>query len=313
MAAATSTSTSATNAATSGRVLRRRTLIGLVVSLALAAGKLVAGLLGHSSALVADAVESAADACGSLIVWQALRVAAKPPDANHPYGYGKAEHVAALVVGLLLILAAGLIVIEAARMLFITHEAPKAWTLWVLLGVILTKETLFRWLLGAADRHRSDSVRADAWHHRADAITSAAALLGVTIAIWGPRWFAMPKLVYADEVAALFASGIIVLTALSVLRPALRHLLDAAPHDTLDQVRRIAQAVPGVRLVEKVTGRQAGPGCLVDMHLHVDPAMSVHDAHALAGRVKAEIRAGLPEVSHVLIHIEPAEDDSNKE
>lgn len=287
--------------------LQNQTLFALVVSLVLAGGKLVAGVLGHSSALIADAVESIADAIGSLIVWQGLRVASRPPDENHPYGYGKAEALAALLVGSLLLVAAVLIVVEAFGQLFTPHNAPETWTLAVLLGVIVVKEVLFRFLLASAVEHRSDAVRADAWHHRSDAITSAAAFVGVSVAIWGPRWTGMQTLVYADEVAALFASGIIVITAVRLIRAPIRELLDAAPHDLIGEVRSAAGSIEGVCLVEKVTARKSGRGYHVDMHLHVSPTMTVDAAHALSGKVKAHVRSTVGGIEQVLIHIEPAE------
>lgn len=290
--------------------LVRNTLIALVASVALAIGKLVAGVLGHSTALIADAVESLADAVGSLIVWQALRVSARPPDEDHPYGYGKAEAVAALLVGVLLVIAAVLIVVESFQQLFTPHRAPEAWTLLVLVSVVVVKEVLFRLLVRGAREHASDAAHADAWHQRSDAITSAAALIGVSVAIWGPARTGVAQLVYADEVAALLASGVILLTAWRLARPALRELLDAAPHDLLARVRREAQGVPGVVIVEKLSARKSGAGFLVDMHLHVDGAMSVDEAHRLSGRVKARVRESLPVVRNVLIHIEPAESAS---
>jgi cation diffusion facilitator family transporter len=289
------------------RTLERNTLVGLVASIGLAVVKGVAGLLGHSSALVADAVESLADAIGSIVVWQGLRVARREPDSEHPYGYGKAEALAALSVGVLLIAAAVVIVAKATSEMVVAHSAPASWTLAVLVAVIVVKEGLFRFLLGGAELHDSDAARADAWHHRSDAITSAAAVVGVAIAIWGPAWTGVPKLVLADEVAALVASGIILVTAWRLVRPSLRELLDGSVHERIDEVRAVASSIDGVRLVEKLYVRKSGAAYHVDLHLHVDPSMSVHDAHALAGKVKAAIRARVPGVRHVLIHVEPAE------
>lgn len=289
--------------------LQRNTLLGLAASLLLAAGKLVAGIIGHSTALIADAVESFADTIGSIVVFQALRVADRPPDPRHPYGYGKAEALATLAVGLLLLLAAALICIESIDQILTPHAAPATWTLLVLVGVIAIKEALFRLVLRGAEHARSDAARADAWHHRADAITSAAAFVGVSLAIWGPPLLNMPRLVLADEVAAILASGIIVLTAIGLIRPALAELLDAHSHELAHGIAAIAAAVPDVRLVEKLHVRKSGRGHLVDMHLHVAPDMSVQDAHSLGGRVKATIRSAHPDVHNVLIHIEPAAPD----
>ena len=288
--------------------LQRNTIVGLIASVVLAVAKLSAGLLGHSSALVADAVESLADTLGSILVWQALRVASKPPDSSHPYGYGKAEAVAALAVGGLLVAAAILIVGEAFHEIMIPHVPPEPWTLIVLVAVIAIKELLFRFVIKGADEFQSDAARADAWHHRSDAITSAAALIGVSVAIWGPGLVKLPQLVLADEVAAILASGIILITAVRMIRPALFELLDAASHDMADRVTQVAMSVAGVRHVEKVFVRKSGSGFHVDMHLQVDPELTVQVGHAIAGKVKATIKSEVAAVSGVLIHIEPAQD-----
>ncbi len=287
--------------------LEFNTVIGLLASVLLAAGKLVAGIVGHSSALVADAVESFADTVGSVVVLQGLRVASRPPDNDHPYGYGKAEALAALAVGAMLLVAAGVIVLKAVEEMTTPHAAPAPWTLLVLVIVIAVKEMLFRVVLKNAEEFASDAARADAWHHRSDAVTSAAAFIGVAVAIWGPRWLGMPRLVLADEVAAMIASVVIVITGVRLMRPSMRELLDRSSQELSDQVRRAARTVEGVVLVEKVHTRKSGRGYCVDMHLHVDPEMSVRDAHSLAGRVKGHVRAAIPSVAHVLIHVEPGE------
>ncbi len=287
--------------------LQQNTIVGFVASILLAAIKLSAGIFGQSSALVADAVESLADTLGSVLVWQALRVAAKPPDESHPYGYGKAEAVAALAVGGLLVIAALFIVVKAFREIVVPHEAPAAWTLAVLVIVVVVKEFLFRFVMQGADEFDSDAARADAWHHRSDAITSAAAFIGVSIAVWGPRWIGVQALVLADEAAAILASGIILITASRLIRPALFELLDAAAHDMVPKVAVIARRVEGVREVEKVFVRKSGSGYHVDMHLHVDPELTIRVAHALAGKVKATLMQELPNLVGVLIHIEPGE------
>lgn len=287
--------------------LQRNTAIGLVASVALAIGKLAAGLAGNSSALVADAVESIADSVGSLVVWWGVAVGERSPDAAHPYGYGRAETVAAMTVGGLLVVAAVLIVVRAFHEIVTPHAPPAAWTLGVLAVVVIVKEGLFRLVLRGAEASASDAARADAWHHRSDAITSAAAFVGITVAVWGTNLFDAPALVLADEVAALLASGIILLTATRLIGPALRELLDADAPLLAASVRDAAGRVEGVRLVEKVYARKSGRGYLVDMHLHVPPELSVREGHALAGRVKAAILRDLPAVRHVLIHVEPDE------
>lgn len=287
--------------------LQRNTVVGFFASIGLSLTKLVAGVWGQSSALIADAVESLADTVGSILVWQALRVASQPPDQKHPYGYGKAEALASLGVGVLLVVAAIFIVVKSVHEILIPHEAPAAWTLLVLVGVVFIKEVLFRVVMQGADQFDSDAARADAWHHRSDAITSIAALIGVSVAIWGPRWFGIPGLVFADEVAAILASGVILMSAWMLIRPALDELLDAVAHEMVDRVRSVAGGVDGVREVEKVFVRKSGSGYHVDMHLHVDPEVSVRVAHALAGKVKAILKSEIPRLTGVLIHVEPQE------
>jgi cation diffusion facilitator family transporter len=288
--------------------LQRNTLTGLVASLGLALVKLVAGWAGQSTALMADAMESLADTVGSLFVWKALVVASRQPDDTHPYGYGKAEAMAAFLVGGLLVVAALGIVVRAFHEVVVPHDPPAKWTLLVLIAVIGVKEVLFRIVHRGALANASDAARADAWHHRSDAITSLAAFAGVTIAIWGTQWTGIRGLVIADEIAAILASGIILMTARSLMQPAVHELLDAASPELAADVHRIAGAVAGVRLVEKVLLRKSGSGFLLDMHLQVDPGMSIREAHALAGKVKFELRAQLPRLLGALIHVEPWEE-----
>lgn len=287
--------------------LEQNTLLGFVASILLAAIKLAAGIFGHSTALLADAVESLADTLGSLMVWHALRVAARPADPRYPYGYGKAEALASLGIGAMLVLAAGYIVYESFHQIAIPHQPPQAWTLLVLVIIIVVKEGLFRFVNRGAQQFDSDAARADAWHHRSDAITSLAALIGVSVAIYGPKLFGWPGLVIADEVAAILASGVILLTARSLAVPALRELLDAATPAMAQQISDIVSQVEGVQCVEQVLVRKSGTGYLADMHMHVDGGLSVQVAHDLTGKVKALLRERIPSLVTILIHVEPGQ------
>jgi cation diffusion facilitator family transporter len=276
---------------------------GLVVNGLLALVKLVAGLVGHSHALVADATESLADLFSGVIVWSGVRIAAREADEDHPFGHGKAEALATAGVGLLLIGAAVGIAIKAALEIVTPHQAPAPFTLGVLVGVIVVKEVLFRRVLRGAAEIGSSAVAADAWHHRSDAITSLFAFVGITVALLGgPGWQA------ADEVAALLASGIIFFGGVRILLPAVHELMDRIPaRDVVRAAREAAAEVPGVHQVEKLRLRKAGPGFLVDLHVQADPAMTLHDAHVLSGMVKGAIRRRLPAVADVLVHMEPFE------
>lgn len=276
---------------------------GLLVNFLLALTKLVAGLLGNSYALVADAVESMADLFSGIVVWRGVSLAQRAEDESYPFGYGKAEAVASAVVGLMLIAAALGIAVEAVREIRTPHHSPAPFTLAVLVGVVVVKEGLFRFVLRGATEIGSGAVAADAWHHRSDAITSAAAFLGISAAlIGGPGWES------ADDVAALVASGIIVFNGIRILRPAVDELMDRAPEaGLLDAVERAARAVPGVLATEKLRGRKHGPRYFIDLHVQADPGLSLHDAHVLSGMVKSAIRRDLPAVANVLVHMEPFE------
>jgi len=279
----------------------RATFLGLAVNLLLAAGKLTAGLLGHSQALVADAVESLADIFSSVVVWRGLVVAAEPADADHPYGHGKAEPIAAAIVATMLLLAAVGIAVQAVREILQPRQGPAPFTLLVLVGVVILKEALFRFVLREANSVKSTAVSADAWHHRSDVITSLAAVMGISVALIGGTGFGA-----ADDIAAIVAAGIIAWNGWRLLRPALDELMDTAPARTLgEQIRAIAAAVPGIDCVEKCVARKMGYHYFVDMHVEVDPAMTVERAHGIGHVVKDRIRAALPDVHDVLVHIEP--------
>lgn len=280
----------------------RASVVGLGVNGGLAVVKLVVGIAGDSYALVADAIESLGDIFSSLIVWSGLSIAAKPADADHPYGHGKAEPLAALCVALMLVAAAVTIAIQAVHEIRTPHHAPATYTLVVLLGVVAIKEGLFRYARGAGERIGSTAVSADAWHHRSDALTSAAAAIGITVALIGG-----PGYEPADDWAALAACGMIAFNAARFIRTAVGELMDARPNLALvEGIPVTALAVPGAKGVEKVLVRKMGPDVYVDLHLEVDPMLSVRDAHEIAHRVKDAIRAAWPQVADVLIHVEPA-------
>lgn len=277
--------------------------LGVLVNLMLAIFKGLAGILGNSYALIADAVESVADIAGGLVVWGGLSVASRDADHDHPYGHGKAEPLATAVVGLMLLGAALGIMIEAVRELLTPHAAPAPFTLAVLVGVVVVKETLFRRVLRAAAVDVSGTVHADAWHHRSDAITSGAAFLGISAALLGgPGWE------WCDEAAALVASVVILANGARILRPAVHELMDGAPDaQFLEAVSRAALATPGVRQIEKLRARRVGTQFDVDLHVQGDPALTLHEAHILSGIVKGRIRSSVPAVCHVLVHMEPYE------
>ena len=277
--------------------------LGMLVNAFLAIIKLVAGIVGNTYALVADAVESTADIFASLVVWGGLRVATRDPDEDYPFGYGKAESVAAAVVSMMLLAAALGIGFEAVREIRTPHKTPAPWTLLVLVAVLFVKFVLFRRTLSIGEAAGSTAGKADAWHHLSDAITSAAAFIGISIALWGgPGWEE------ADDWAALFAAVVIFYNGLLLLRPAVNDLMDRKPGgEIISSVRAAAEGVPSVKAVEKLSARKAGLVYYVDIHVQADPSMSLHDSHELSGAVKSAIRRRVPTVAGVLVHMEPFE------
>jgi len=281
---------------------------GLIVNALLAAAKLAAGIFGNTYALVADAVESTADIFSSLIVWGGLRVAARAPDEDYPYGYGKAEALAAVVVSLMLLGAAVGISIEAVREIRTPHHTPAPWTLAVLVAVMLIKWTLSRRVHAVGAEIGSTAVKADAWHHMSDAITSAAAFVGIGIAVLGSRLRGGSGWESADDWAALVASLVIASNGVVMLRPALRDLMDRTPGaDVLEPVRRAAEGVPGVLATEQLAVRKSGMSYQASIHVQADPRLPLVEAHVLGGMVKSAIRAAVPRMQSVLVHLEPFE------
>jgi len=277
--------------------------LGLLANAILALVKLVAGVLGNSYALIADAVESIADLFSSLIVWGGLRVAARDADDRYPFGYGKAEAISAMVVGLMLLAAAFGIAIQAVREILTPNRAPAPFTLVVLVVVVAVKAALFRVVNRSARASGSPAVAADAWHHRADAISSAAAFIGISIAVLaGPGWET------ADAWAALFGSALILLNGLGIVRPSVQELMDRSPsEEMLRSVEAAAHAVEGVLATEKLKARKSGTRFLLEVHVQAEPSLSLHEAHVLSGKVKRAIRSAVPSVQDVLVHMEPFE------
>ncbi|KXK37227.1 MAG: Ferrous-iron efflux pump FieF [Candidatus Hinthialibacteria bacterium OLB16] len=287
----------------STQVCLQTTLLGILLNACLAAAKGIAGVIGHSYALIADAIESTSDIASSLIVYGGLKIASIPPDEDHPYGHGKAEPLAAMLVAFALLTAALAIIIQSIREIQTPHHAPAPFTLYILIGVVIVKESLYRYVINVGDKTQSTAVITDAWHHRSDAITSAATGVGIAIAlICGPGYEA------ADDWAALLASGIIILNAIRLFRPALAEVMDAAPGNGMEQqVRDAALAVRGVTGLDVCNVRKMGLHYYVDLHVLVDGDLPVRDGHEIAHRVKDAIRKAQPRIHDILIHIEPTE------
>jgi cation diffusion facilitator family transporter len=281
----------------------RSAQLGVVINATLAAVKLVAGIVGNSYALVADAVESTSDIFSSLVVLGGLRVATRGPTDEFPFGFGRAETLAAVVVSLMLVGTSIGISVEAIREIRTPHHAPAGWTLVVLCTVIVVKWWISRRVHAAGRDAGSRAVQADAWHHLSDALTSLAACIGISLALWmGPGWEA------ADDWAALVAAGVILINGILMLRSSAFDLLDrSAEPKLMSQVRQVASGVPGVLAVEKLVVRRAGIQSFVDIHVQAEGEMPLRLAHDLGGAVKWAILKGVPSVGGVLVHMEPYE------
>ena len=276
--------------------------ISFMANISLAGVKILVGAVGSSYALIADGIESLADCVSSLIVWNGLRVAAKAPDEDHPYGHGKAEAVAALLAGAGLVVSAIIIVWHAVGELLSPHRTPALFTVPALLAIILVKELLFRYTSRGAARHDSSALRAEAWHHRSDSLTSLGVLAGISVAV-----FAGPRFAFFDDLAACLVSGLILYNAFRIARPALDELMDTQIRDASHRaIRDAARAVPGVRDIETLIVRRSGRHFLVDLHIEVDPAISVAAGHQIAHAVKDRLLAlPAPPIAHVTTHVEP--------
>ena len=290
------------------RRTQRTVLIGLVVNILLAVVKLVAGLIGNCYALVADAIESIADILGSVVIWGGLRVGSRPADDNHAYGHGKAEALAAMVVAGLVFLAGIGIAVKAVGELVTPHHAPAPFTLIVLVVVVIAKGVMSRFTAHVAKQEGSDATGVDAWHHLSDAITSMAAFVGISIALFGEKmlWHS-DEWAKADDWAALLASGVIAFNGVMLARLPLRELMDTEPDGVKGEVCATIRGVEGVRGIEKCRARSSGGRHYLEIHVEVDPLMSVREAHAITGKIKAAVRAKHPRVADVLLHVEPHE------
>ena len=278
--------------------------LGIIVNILLAITKGVAGIVGHSYALVADAIESASDIITSGVVAFGLRMAGKPADERHPYGHGKFEPLSAAIVSLILFAAAIIIAVESVKEIATPHHAPAPFTLVVLILVIIVKECLFRSVLSASETISSTALKTDAWHHRADAITSLAAFVGISIALIGG-----PGYETADDFAALIASVVIATNAAMLIRPAVLELIDTAPDpELIKRVRSVATTVPGVLGTHKCHVRKVGFDYFVDLDVLCDPNSTIRDGHNVAHDVGEKIHEEFPQVRKVLVHVEPADD-----
>lgn len=270
-------------------------------NVALALIKGLAGFFGNSYALIADAIESTTDVFSSILVLFGIKYANKPADENHPYGHGRIEPLITFLVVGFLGTSALVIAHESIKNIQTPHELPKPWTLIVLGAIIIWKEISFQIVIRRSRQINSSSLRADAWHHRSDAITSVAAFIGISIALFFGEGYET-----ADDWAALLASGFILYNSYLIFRPALGEIMDENTYsEMISEIRKISLTVDGVLGTEKCYVRKVGLNYLVDLHAIVDENITVRKGHEISHRLKDTLQEQLPEIGNVLIHIEP--------
>jgi cation diffusion facilitator family transporter len=273
----------------------------IAINIILAIVKVVTGILGGSYALIADGIESTTDIFSSLIVLGGLRLAAKPPDRDHPFGHGKAESISGLIVASFLVLSALVISVQSLREIKTPHQTPAWYTLVILGAIIVTKELLFRRMFLVGETIQSGALKTDAWHHRSDALTSLAAFVGISIALVGGSGYEA-----ADDWAALIACLVILYNAYRLFRPALDEVMDAAvPTEIENQIRQIASSIEGVTEIEKCRIRKSGLGYHMDIHVVVNGDLSVSRGHLIGHEVKSALIESEHPINDIVVHIEP--------
>jgi len=279
----------------------RTVYFSIISNALLAAIKWIAGYFGNSYALIADAIESTTDIFSSTLVLFGIKFSNKPADKNHPYGHGRIEPLVTLLVVGSLLVSAFIIARQSIINIQTPHELPRPFTLIILFGIIAWKEISYRIVIKKSKETKSSSLKADAWHHRSDAITSVAAFIGISIALIFGKGFEN-----ADDWAALFAALFILYNSYLIFRPALGEILDEHSHDGIVlQIREISKKVDGVIDTEKCLVRKTGMNFHVDLHIIVNSKISIKEGHDISHKVKDKIKAEIPEISDVLIHIEP--------
>ena len=285
----------------SDQKITRAPLVGAFINAGLAAIKITGGVLGNSGALVADGIESSADVVSSLVVWGGLRISLKPADEDHPYGHGKAEPLAAVAAAAALVVAAIVIAVESVKQILTPHETPRWYTLVILVGVMIVKFSLSKFVSHVGESVESTALKTDAMHHLSDALTSSAAFIGISIALVGGAGYES-----ADDWAALLACIIITYNGISLFKDGVNEIMDVAPTKEYEsKIRTVAQAVDGVQEIEKCRIRKSGLHRWIDIHVEVDGEIPVWKGHEIAHQVKDALLASENGVADVLVHIEP--------
>jgi cation diffusion facilitator family transporter len=280
---------------------RRIAITSMLTSAALAAAKITIGLQASSTATVSDGIESAGDVLASGLVLLGLVIAAKPPDAQHPYGHGRLETLSALAVGMLLVATGVLIAVESMHLSRDPSHAPAAYAVWPLIASIVIKSVMSagKWRYGR--KIQSSGLVADAWNDTVDILSGITALLGLSLTLLDPAKFSA-----ADHIGGSAVGVIVIFLGIRVVHDTVVQLMDTMPDpQAMDRIRMTGLTVPGVLGIEKCFARKTGLKWHVDLHLEVDPAMTVYDSHEIATEVKEKIRAEIDWVADVLVHVEP--------
>jgi cation diffusion facilitator family transporter len=282
----------------------KTTYFSIITNTTMALVKWLGGYFGNSYALIADALESTTDIFSSFLVLLGIKYASRPADKNHPYGHGRAEPLITFIVVAFLVISATIIAYESIQNIRTPHALPQPYTLYLLAAIIVWKEISFQIVLKRSKSTNSSALKAYAWHHRSDAITSVAAFIGISIALYFGEGFEQ-----ADDWAALMASIFILYNSYRIFRPALGEIMDEHVYDQLEEeIRNVSVTVPGIKGTEKCLIRKAGMKYHIDLHALVDSNISVKEGHSIAHTLQAALMAKLPQLGYVLIHIEPFEE-----
>lgn len=301
------------NEANAVRQGKRVAYLNAVMNVILAVGKGVIGVIGHSDALIADAVHSAADLVGSLAVIIGLRIAQKPPDEDHPYGHGKAELIAATIVAGFLIAAALEVGYSSAKSLFHSPSTPQLLTAYAALAAMVVKEVLYRFNIGIGRRLKSKSLVASAYDHRSDVYSSLAAFIGIMLSIIG-KHFGVAWLSYMDAVAGLFVAVLVLKMAIEIAKDSLQSLMDRVvlEEENLSPYTTLVETIPGVRRIDEIRVRDHGQYVIVDLEIGVDATITVAAGHDIAADVRSSMRQEFARIQDVFVHVNPYYGEDNE-
>jgi len=291
---------------TNSDAIIRATWVGIIVNLFLTIVKALGGLISGSRALLADAAHSASDVVSSVVILFAVKIADKPPDEEHPYGHGKAENIASIIVALLLIVVGVEITISSIKIFFgNTPAAPTAVALYILIASIIIKEILFHYKYYVGKKFDSPALIADAWHHRSDSLSSLAALAGVGLAIFGEHW-ELSILVYGDAFAGIIVSIIVIKVGYDLAKSSANIVLEQVlPKQEVEKYVKLVKSIDGVERVDELLARTHGRYIIIDLKISVDPTITVEQGHDIARETKNTLMKRFKEVENVLVHINP--------